>query len=91
MLSFIISHPNLIKFPYFADTTERGDRGRKQKRYGVKQRVTLRIALLSGEHCTKKSANIQRFDNHPILCCSHKSLILTPTATLWPQNLIPIK
>jgi hypothetical protein len=27
MLSFIISSPDLMKFPYFADTTERGDRG----------------------------------------------------------------
>jgi hypothetical protein len=30
MLSFNISYPDLIKFPYFVDTTERGDRGRKQ-------------------------------------------------------------
>jgi hypothetical protein len=35
------TYPDLIKFPYFADTTERGDRGRKQKRIGVKQRVTF--------------------------------------------------
>jgi hypothetical protein len=27
MLSFAVSYPDLIKFPYFADTTERGDRG----------------------------------------------------------------
>jgi len=27
MLSFSISSGDLIKFPYFADTTERGDRG----------------------------------------------------------------
>jgi hypothetical protein len=27
ILSFSISYPDLIKFPYFADTTERGDRG----------------------------------------------------------------
>jgi len=26
------SYPDLIKFPYLADTTERGDRGRKQRR-----------------------------------------------------------
>jgi hypothetical protein len=29
MLSFSISYPDLIEFPYFADTTERGDRGAK--------------------------------------------------------------
>jgi len=29
MVSFTISYPDLIKFPYFADTTERGDRGRR--------------------------------------------------------------
>jgi hypothetical protein len=38
MLSFSISYPDLIKFPYFADTTERGDRR-------PKQRVTLLIIL----------------------------------------------
>ncbi len=27
MLSFIISYSDLIKFPYFADTFERGDKG----------------------------------------------------------------
>jgi hypothetical protein len=32
MLSFSISYPDLIKFPYFADTTEREDRGEKQRR-----------------------------------------------------------
>jgi hypothetical protein len=30
MLSFSISYPNLIKFPYFADTIEKGDEDRKQ-------------------------------------------------------------
>ncbi len=29
MLSFSISYPDLIKFPYFVDITERGDRGWK--------------------------------------------------------------
>jgi hypothetical protein len=29
MLSFSISYPDLIKFPYFTDTTETGDRGAK--------------------------------------------------------------
>jgi hypothetical protein len=29
MLSFSISYPDLIKFPHFADTTERADRGAK--------------------------------------------------------------
>jgi hypothetical protein len=44
MLSFSISYPDLIiKFPYFVDTTEGGERGRKQRRReGMKQRVTLR-------------------------------------------------
>jgi hypothetical protein len=46
MLSFSISYPDLIKFPYFVDTTERGDRARKQRREGVKQRVTLWITLV---------------------------------------------
>jgi hypothetical protein len=34
MLNLRISYPEIIKFPYFADTTERGDRGRKQRRWG---------------------------------------------------------
>ncbi len=55
-----------------------GDRGRKQRRYRVKQRVTLPITLLSAEHCAKKSANIQRFDTHPILCFSHKKIDAHP-------------
>jgi hypothetical protein len=32
MMSFSISYPDLILFPYFADTTERGDRGPKHRR-----------------------------------------------------------
>jgi hypothetical protein len=47
MLSFSISYPDLIKFPYFANITERGDRGQKQRRQGVKERVTLWITLMS--------------------------------------------
>jgi hypothetical protein len=34
MLSFSISYPDLIKFPYFVDTTERGDRGAKAEEIG---------------------------------------------------------
>jgi len=34
MLSFSISNPDLIKFPYFVDTTERGDRGAKGEEIG---------------------------------------------------------
>jgi hypothetical protein len=30
VLSFSVSYPDLIKFPYFADTTERGDRGQSR-------------------------------------------------------------
>jgi hypothetical protein len=40
MLSFSISYWDLIKFPYFPDTTERGDRG-------WNQRVIFRITLSS--------------------------------------------
>jgi len=34
MLSFSISHWDLIKFPYFVDTNQRGDRGVEAKRIG---------------------------------------------------------
>jgi hypothetical protein len=46
MLRLNISYPDLIKFPYCADTTERGDREAKAEEIGVKQRVTLPITLL---------------------------------------------
>ncbi len=42
MLSFSISYQDLIKFPYFADTTEKGDRGESRP----KDRVTLPISLV---------------------------------------------
>jgi hypothetical protein len=32
MMSFSISNPGLITISCFADTTERGDRGRKERR-----------------------------------------------------------
>jgi hypothetical protein len=34
MLSFSISRPDLIKFPYFADTTERGYRAANAEEIG---------------------------------------------------------
>jgi hypothetical protein len=46
MLSFSVLYSNLIKFPYFADITERGDRGQKQRGEGVKERMTLQIILI---------------------------------------------
>jgi hypothetical protein len=48
MLSFNISYSDLIKFHYFADTTERGDIG------GVKERVTLRRTLLCLQWCQNR-------------------------------------
>jgi hypothetical protein len=33
-------------FPYFVDTTERGDKGAKAEEIGVQRRVTLQITLL---------------------------------------------
>jgi hypothetical protein len=47
MLSFSISYWDLINFHYFADTTERGDRGWKQREQGVTERVTLQITPFS--------------------------------------------
>ncbi len=43
MLSFSISYLDLIKFPYFVDTTERGGRGEKEG----EERVTLWISLIA--------------------------------------------
>jgi hypothetical protein len=35
MLSFNISYPDVIKFPYFVDTTQRGGKGAKAEEIGV--------------------------------------------------------
>jgi hypothetical protein len=46
MLNFSISYWDLIKISYFADTTERGDRGWKQAQRQGEEKVTLQITLL---------------------------------------------
>jgi hypothetical protein len=55
MLSFIISYPDLIKLPYFADLTQRGDRGWKQaqrqgenKAYFEENSIVCRVILALG-------------------------------------------
>jgi hypothetical protein len=45
-LSFSISYWDLIKFPYFTDTTKRGVRGCKEAQKQGEDRVTLRISLI---------------------------------------------
>jgi hypothetical protein len=42
MLSFSISYPDLIKLPYFANLTQRGDRDEKRP----KDRMTLKKTLV---------------------------------------------
>jgi hypothetical protein len=42
MLSFSISYPNLIELPYFADLTQRGDRGWKEAQRQGEDKMTLR-------------------------------------------------
>jgi hypothetical protein len=42
MPSFSMSYPDLIKFPYFVDLTQRGDRGWKEAQKEGEERVTLR-------------------------------------------------
>jgi hypothetical protein len=42
MLSFSISYPDLIKLLYFADLTQRGDRGLKEAQRQGEDRMTLR-------------------------------------------------
>ncbi len=46
LLRCSISYWDLIKCPYFADTTERGDGGWKEAQTQGEDRVTLRITLL---------------------------------------------
>jgi hypothetical protein len=59
MLRFNISYPDLIKFPYFADSTERGDRGAKANEIGVKQRMTLLITLVYN-HDSQKNEKVKK-------------------------------
>jgi hypothetical protein len=62
MLSFSISYSDLIKFSYFADTTERGDRGVRER--GVESSIGPTYWLdfvksngaLGGDICTYKAA-----------------------------------
>ncbi len=46
ILSFNFSYWDLINFPYFVDTTERGDKGWKQAQRQDEDRVTFHITLL---------------------------------------------
>ncbi len=51
MLSFSISCWDLIKFPYFADISERGDRGWKNAQRQGEDKVTLLIILFNRSFC----------------------------------------
>jgi hypothetical protein len=60
MLSFSISYPDLIKLPYFADLTQRGDRSLKEEIGDEKRaqrqgedRMTLRKNSI---YCLSKSS-----------------------------------
>ncbi len=46
VLSFSISYWDLIKFPYFTDTTKRAVRGWKEAQRQGEDKVTLRISLI---------------------------------------------
>jgi len=45
MLSFSISYPDLIEFPYYAVLTQGGDRGWKEAQRECEDRMTLRKTL----------------------------------------------
>jgi len=47
MLSFSISYPGLIKLPYFADLTQRGDRRWKEAQRHCEDRMTLRKTFMN--------------------------------------------
>jgi hypothetical protein len=49
MLSFCISYWDFIKFPYFADTTERGDRWWNEAQRQGEDTMTLPITLVCKE------------------------------------------
>jgi len=50
MLSFGITYPDLIKFPYFEDLTERGDRGSKEaQRQGDLKENSMKVIRKSGD------------------------------------------
>jgi hypothetical protein len=61
MLSFSISYPNLIKFPYFANTIERWDKGVKAEEIGGETEgdfiVTLHTSLMFNHYIVNRSQN----------------------------------
>jgi hypothetical protein len=61
MLTFNISYWNLIKFLYFADTTERGDRGWKPTQLEGTARVTLPITLMCLDYLDKHCFQVNPF------------------------------
>jgi hypothetical protein len=63
MLSYNISYWDLIKFSYFADTSERGDRGWKEAQRQGDDRVALEITLL----CDPPTTSAPSIDNQPIV------------------------
>ncbi len=94
-----IPNPDLIKFPYFADTIERGDKGRKQNRYEVKQSVTLCIdnSITTAALFTMFSNSCKGLCNQPYtrLLQHTRELITiqdqcnTPSVTLFISCVVP--
>jgi hypothetical protein len=58
MLSFNTSYPDLIKLPYFADLTQRGDSGRKEAQRQGEDMMTLKKTLWNHQYALKSIASI---------------------------------
>ncbi len=98
MLSFSISYWDLIKFHYFADTTERADRRWKTGWRQGEDRVTLQIDLLWDRKGIRKSVfqfplgmvNFRIFFDLKIMVSTHTKDFcekISPTHQILKKNL----
>jgi hypothetical protein len=91
MLNFDISYWDLIKYPYFADAIERGDRGWNEMGQGWKRGMTFRITLIW--FFKKKQAPLaSTIKFPPVGCHPHNWLQVEAkkfTIKLWSVTLTP--
>ncbi len=80
MLSFSISYWDLIKFPYFVDITEKGDRGWKQAQTQGEDRVTLWVSLLSQLLICCKTLYVHNLKSWGSVSCVHETELGTESS-----------
>ncbi len=82
MLIFSISYPDFIKFPYFVDLTQRGDRGWKEAQRQGEDGITLRNSVTSVQYQGNVGLDTRYVHAYP--CLSHTPLEPnTRTRLVW--------